>query len=96
MKNPTLFSFRVRQGDRRGEVAIVRHPAVAAKPLVVPLPSVHHGPGDDGVVLAVGRVTPGTFLGHASADAFVFVAVLEFVRYGAIFHPKTRFRWFFL
>ena len=92
MENPALLPLRVRHGDGGGEVAIVVDPAVAAQPLVVPLARVDHGPGDDCVVLAVCRVTPGSFSGHAAANTLVLVAVPQLVADGAIVKPGKRIR----
>ena len=88
MENPALLSLRVGHGDGGRKVAVVVDPAVAAQPLVVPLARVDHGPRDDGVVLTISRVTPGTFSGHAPANTFALVAVPELVSDGAVVQPR--------
>ena len=55
--------------------------------LIISLSSVYHGPGDDGVVLLVCRVTPGPLRGHAAAHALALVAVLQLLRHHTVIEP---------
>ena len=84
VKHAALLPHGLGVGHRRGEVAVVREPAVEARPLVVPVGGVRQAPRDQRVALLVPGVATEALLpvlagADAALDPLLGTARLEVV-----------------